>query len=480
LVEALGAALPAGSGQQALDRVLWRTLGERSEADRADFVLSVAYLHVSSQPEQRNIAAAFRLAIGMSSEAARTRALVVLAPALGKAQLDTAVEAIEAVQDLAYRAWGLASIAPYLGGDRQAEVMDIALAAAGDIADAELRDRVLAALAIQLASREQEDAVALAMGMALAIQNDAARVDAFERMGARLSPRQYQLAAGQIVMAVSEDSRVSALAALHLGQQEVGLEALQVFAGPSSDRFPDIFDEPAVGPRSIAGNAGAVTGYVINACIDTSGGAYVKGDVQVEGAFVGRDKVVEGDEVQGDKEGDKVARDKFEIHVGSGASPQDVRAAADLANRLAHPAELKSEPIRLDVAAPRTATAGQYFLLAIAVKQPTSPPLSIADLPAVTSGEGEIFRSPDQPIVEYRVEISAPNFEVPQPSYVFRLEAGRDSKPRYFQMKPLCAGTLPVLVNAYQIMEREDLVAQTALTVQALLAVVEGQGGGTS
>jgi hypothetical protein len=483
LVEALGAALRGASGQQALDRVLWQALGERNAADQAEFVLSAACHHVSSRPEQRGIEAAFRLALAMSDEAGRTRALVALAPALAGEQLDAAVEAIQAVQDQAYRAWGLASVAPYLGGDRQAEATDIALHAAADIVDGELRDRVLSTLAIQLASREQDDAVEPAIRMALAIQHDAARTDALERMGARLSPRQYGLAAGLLAVRANEVSRLSALAALRLGHEEVGLEGLQLFAGPFGDRFPDLFDEPAIRPKSIGGSAGAIIGYlaygdVISGLFDTGGRASIKGDVEAGGDFVGRDKVVDGDEVQGDKVGaDKVARDKFEIHVGSGASPQDVRAAADLANRLAHPPELKSEPIRLDVAAPRTATVGQYFLLAIAVKQPASPPLSIADLPDVTSGEGEIFRSPDQPIVQYRVEISAPNFEIPQPSYVFRLEAARDSRPRYFQMKPLCAGTLPVLVNAYQIVEEEDLVAQTTLTVRALLAVVDGEGG---
>ncbi len=53
--------------------------------------------------------------------------------------------------------------------------------------------------------------------------------------------------------------------------------------------------------------------------IDTGGGAFIGGNVTVGGEFVGRDKVVLGDEVHGDKVlGDKVGGDKITVGDVSG------------------------------------------------------------------------------------------------------------------------------------------------------------------
>lgn len=60
--------------------------------------------------------------------------------------------------------------------------------------------------------------------------------------------------------------------------------------------------------------------------VDTGGGAYIGGNVQTGGDFIGRDKVVHGDEVKGDKiQGDKVQGHKADgdvivATVGAGAS----------------------------------------------------------------------------------------------------------------------------------------------------------------
>ncbi len=208
--------------------------------------------------------------------------------------------------------------------------------------------------------------------------------------------------------------------------------------------------------------------------ISTGNGAAVVGDgnTVITGKVSGEVQIVKGDEIQRDKVGgDKFEGNKYEIHLPS--SPKNVRAASPLADFFEPSPPLKPEPIRLDVAAPRRAKVGAFSWLAVAVKQPDSLPLRIADLPDVVSEEGEIYRSSDQPIVKYRVEIIAPDFEIPEPSYVFLLEAGRDSKPRYFQLKPLRPGNLPILVSAYQIMEDEELAAQTRLSIEARLEAIE-------
>jgi len=229
---------------------------------------------------------------------------------------------------------------------------------------------------------------------------------------------------------------------------------------------------------SITGDGNVIGQGSSSQVIKTGGGAHVGGNVQTGGGdFVGRDSVVHGDQVHGDKVigdkvgGDKIARDKYEIHLGS--LPQGLRSAGPLAHLFEPSSALKLERIRLDVAAPSRAMVGIFFWLAVAVKQPDSSPLCIADLPNVISNEGEIYRSLDQQIVKYRVEITAPDFEIPTPSYVFLLEAGRDSKPRYFQLKPMRPGTLPILVSAYQIVEDEELAAQTRLSIEASLEVIE-------
>jgi HEAT repeat protein len=187
-------------------------------------------------------------------------------------------------------------------------------------------------------------------------------------------------------------------------------------------------------------------------------------------AISGADRI--SDEVCRDKVGgDKIARDKYEIHLSSPTT--SLRSVLAFANLREDAPVLRPEPIRLDVAAPRQATVGIFFWLAVAVRQPDSPSLSISDLPDVTSEEGEILRSPDQPIVKYRVHVTAPDFEVPEASYVFMLEAGRDSKPRYLLLKPLRPGSLLIAVSAYQIMEDEDLAAQTRLRIETRLEVME-------
>ena len=116
--------------------------------------------------------------------------------------------------------------------------------------------------------------------------------------------------------------------------------------------------------------------------------------------------------------------------------------------------------------------------LAVAIRQPDSPPLSPEELgdpemDSVTSQEGEIFRAEEDQIVRYRVEVSGSNFAiVGKSSYIFRLEAGKDSTPVYFELIPKLAGSQRITVLAYQLGDADegDLVAQTRLRLTAVVA----------
>ncbi|HNU03209.1 MAG TPA: caspase family protein [Anaerolineae bacterium] len=135
------------------------------------------------------------------------------------------------------------------------------------------------------------------------------------------------------------------------------------------------------------------------------------------------------------------------------------------------PTRLIDEAIRLDVAAPAKAIIGGPFQLAVAVKQPESPLLSVDDLEQVMSGTGSIFRESETEVVKYRVEVTAVGCDV-QPAYiVLKLRIGKSSTPCYFQITARRAGKQLIIVTAYQ--DDEALAAQTLLTIPVELPVEE-------
>ncbi|MEZ4661746.1 MAG: caspase family protein [Caldilineaceae bacterium] len=68
----------------------------------------------------------------------------------------------------------------------------------------------------------------------------------------------------------------------------------------------------ATGNTIVTGDGNVTGSYNRTEQVDTGGAAYIRGNVRTGGDFVGRDKVVQGDDVRGDKfTGDKVAGDKF-------------------------------------------------------------------------------------------------------------------------------------------------------------------------
>jgi len=200
--------------------------------------------------------------------------------------------------------------------------------------------------------------------------------------------------------------------------------------------------------------------------VDTGGGTYVRGNVNLEsGDFVGRDRnqsTIQQNSGIAFPNAGTVTGNNFNFHIGQPVSfPREVTPRT------------QREPIRLDVATPDKVEVNRFFFLAIAIKQPTSPPLQIADLPNVNSQDGAIFRSADGAVIRYRVNLIAPDFELPQSSYLFLLQSGADSVPRYFQLKPRREGDLPILIDAYQVGEEDELAAQTRITIKVTVAVAD-------
>ena len=130
---------------------------------------------------------------------------------------------------------------------------------------------------------------------------------------------------------------------------------------------------------------------------------------------------------------------------------------------------LIEEKVRLDVALPESAVVNEPFDLVIAVRQPDAPVLAVADLDQVVSGEGSIFRSEEEDVVKYRVEVTGAGFEVAPKSYLIELRPGTNSRPVAFQVTSSRTGKRSLFVNAYQ--EDGVLAAQTRITMKVAVAV---------
>jgi len=129
------------------------------------------------------------------------------------------------------------------------------------------------------------------------------------------------------------------------------------------------------------------------------------------------------------------------------------------------------EKVRLDVATPPSAVVNEPFDVVVAVKQVTSPPLSIADLERVVSAEGSVFRYEEHDIVQYRIEVTGVNFQITPSSYQLELRPGTDARPVAFQVTATKTGKRSLLVNAYQ--EDGALAAQTRLIIEVVIAVTQ-------
>ena len=158
--------------------------------------------------------------------------------------------------------------------------------------------------------------------------------------------------------------------------------------------------------------------------INTKGGAYFGGNVQAGHDVVGGDKIIKGDEIT--------------IYVG----PQQPPVESE---------DTVLEDIRLDVASPSKVMVNVEFDVAVAIKQPSSPPLAVADLDKNLSTQGVVQRSSKDQIASYRVEIKSTNFAIDPPKLIFKLEFGHDSEVKWFKLVPKKSGPLSFIVIAYQV-----------------------------
>ena len=129
---------------------------------------------------------------------------------------------------------------------------------------------------------------------------------------------------------------------------------------------------------------------------------------------------------------------------------------------------------RLDVAAPEQATLGRAFSLAVAVRQLTSPPLQLADLPLTRSGQALLDWPAAERFIRLRAEVIAPECEiVGAASYTFKLYRNLDSELSYFSLIPKVTGRLSIIVRLYQ----EDDMLGSALAHTVVSEQVVGEVG---
>jgi hypothetical protein len=173
--------------------------------------------------------------------------------------------------------------------------------------------------------------------------------------------------------------------------------------------------------------------------IDTAG-AYVEGNVNTDGDFVGRDKMDYSIKI-----------DNLTIYQSGTGKPATKPVASII-----------EEAIRLDVAAPESALLGETFYLAVAVRQPDSLPLDIKDL-QTDSVDGVIFYTEDDKVIRYRIEVQGAGFEVAPPHQILKLRPEQNSIPCFFQITSRQSGQRSLTVTASQ--DDESLAAQTRINI---------------
>jgi hypothetical protein len=117
--------------------------------------------------------------------------------------------------------------------------------------------------------------------------------------------------------------------------------------------------------------------------------------------------------------------------------------------------------LRMDVAVPDKVTLGRVFQIAVAVRQPASPPLKEADLPVVRSGQAQVIWPTGAAAVRLRVQVSAPECDIDgEAGQSFRLAQGQDSPIFYFSLTPKSDGPIGIVVTLYQ---EEDVLGSTRI-----------------
>ncbi|CAG0933287.1 hypothetical protein TFLX_02977 [Thermoflexales bacterium] len=142
----------------------------------------------------------------------------------------------------------------------------------------------------------------------------------------------------------------------------------------------------------------------------------------------------------------------FDVSSGEQESaPGTTRTGGVVAKSDQDLAPIEVQTLRVDAAVPEQVFVKRVFDLAVAVRQLTSPLLTVEDLKHVESGEVQATWERGLPLINLRVEVDAPDCEiVGKRSIPFRLVRGTDAPPIYFHLKPLRAGEMSIVVTVYQ------------------------------
>lgn len=125
---------------------------------------------------------------------------------------------------------------------------------------------------------------------------------------------------------------------------------------------------------------------------------------------------------------------------------------------------LRAESLRIDAAVPERVEVNHAFVLAVALRQINSPRLAEADLSVVTSGEAQVVFEGEGPI-RLRLQISAPDCQIDGDDKIgFRLWPGKDSQTFYFNLSPLRAGSISIIIRLFQ---EEEFLGASRLATQA-------------
>ncbi|MEM7133664.1 MAG: PQQ-binding-like beta-propeller repeat protein [Chloroflexota bacterium] len=108
----------------------------------------------------------------------------------------------------------------------------------------------------------------------------------------------------------------------------------------------------------------------------------------------------------------------------------------------------RPEQLRLDAAVPKEVFIGHSFILAVAVRQPTSAQISEEELTLVRSNTMLLDWPRTQDYIQLRIQLNAPDCEIdeaPDPS--IRLYRGLDSPIFFFHLRPKKRGRISIIVH---------------------------------
>jgi nucleoside phosphorylase len=198
-----------------------------------------------------------------------------------------------------------------------------------------------------------------------------------------------------------------------------------------------------------------------------SGGNIAGRDInQAQGDIVHGNKIIRN--VTGSSVGDSVVTAGKVSHSFNKTEIHHHYLLDEQTSNLKNPNNISLEKIRLDVASPSSVFSGIEFDVAVAIRQPSSPPLNVADLNNNLNAKGIIERASKKQIVTYRVEITSSNFIIVPKKVIFNLEYSCDSEVKWFKLVAKRSGQLSFLVIAYQV-DGDIEVASTRVVLESIV-----------